>query len=242
MKIFFYIFISLVILLSFTATSYASSGIAKKIEEKIGLEEDATLQARVDIVGQKVASVCDRKDLIYTFKVLKGEEVNAFALPDGHIYLYKGLIDKVKNDDEIAAVIAHEIGHIAARHHEKRVRRAILTNIFDVIAVTGARTRRDKININNALIELTLSYSREEEIEADRLAAIYLKNTNYDPHAVISMIETLIKSEFEGPIKPKRRWRTHPYLSDRIKTAREEIEGHINFTDYINTPTQGVER
>ncbi len=242
MKTVYYIFISSIILLSFSATSYASSGVAKRIEDKIGLEEDAILQARVDIIGQKVTSVCDRKDLVYTFKVLKGEEVNAFALPDGHIYIFKGLVDKTKKDDEIAAVIGHEIGHIAARHHEKRTRRAILTNIFDIVAVTGASTRRNKININNALIELTLSYSREEEIEADRLAAIYLKKTDYDPHAVISTIEILIKSEFEGPIRPKRRWRTHPYLSDRIKTAREEIEGHINFTDYINTPTEGVER
>ena len=225
-----------------TTYSYAAKGIAKKIEEKIGLDEDATLQERVAIIGQKVATVSDRKDLVYTFKVLKGKETNAFVLPDGYIYIYRGLVDKTTRDDEIAAIFAHEIGHIAARHHQERSRRGLLMNIFSIIAVVGADTNRDKVEINNALIELTLSYSREEEIEADKLAAVYLKRANYDPEAVISMIEILIETEMEGPIKPKRRWRTHPYLSDRIKAAREEIHGYIDFVDYINTPTEGVER
>lgn len=238
-----FLFIFLIVsTLFFPAPSYAAKGIAKKIEEKIGLDEDATLQEKIDIIGQKIASVCDRKDIVYTFKVLKGEKANAFALPDGYIYIYRGLVDKVKSDDEIAAILAHEIGHIAARHHDARRRRGIIANIFRVVAVTGADTRQDKININNAIIELTLSYSREEEIGADRLAAIYLERANYNPEAVISMIQTLIKTGLEGPIRPKRRWRTHPYLSDRIKAAREEIHGYIDFIDYVNTPTEGVER
>ena len=161
-------------ILIFPAATYAAQGVAKKIEEKIGLDEDATLQERVAIIGQRVASVCDRKDIVYTFKVLKEKEANAFALPDGYIYIYRGLIDRTESDDEIAAVLAHEIGHIVARHHEKRRRRGLMANIFRLVAVTGAETRQDKININNAITELALSYSKEEEIEADKLTAVYL--------------------------------------------------------------------
>lgn len=238
-----FIFISIILSIFFlVSNTYASKGMARKIEEKIGLDEDTTLQERVDIIGQRIASVCDRKGLVYTFKVLKGEDVNAFALPDGYIYVYKGLIDKVKKDDEIAAVLAHEISHIAAGHHEKRLRRAILTDMFRIISVSQAPTIENKININNAIIELSLSYSREEEIEADKLSAVYLKRAGYDPMAVISMIEVLINSEMKGPVRPFHGWRTHPYLSDRIRAAREEISGNIDFMDYANTPTHGVER
>lgn len=238
----FFLLILVPLILLISTDTYAAKGIAKKIEEKIGLDENATLQKRVDVVGQKLSKVCDRKDIIYTFKVLKGEEINAFALPDGYIYTYRGLMDKVKSDDEIAAVLAHEMGHLAARHHAKRARRAIITDIFRIVAITEAETTANKININSAINELTLSYSRDEEIEADRLAAVYLKRAGYDPYAVISMINVLIKTELQGPIKPKRRWRTHPYLSDRIRAAREEIQGNIDFMDYANTPTQGAER
>ena len=159
-----------------------------------------------------------------------------------YIYIYRGLLDEIETDDQIAAVLAHEIGHIVVRHHEERARRNIMASIFRMVAVTGADTYQDKININNAVVELTLSYSREEEIEADTYSAKYVRAAGYNPEAVISMIEILIKTELEGPIRPKRRWRSHPYLSDRIKAAREEIYGQIDFMDYANTPTHGVER
>ncbi|MBN1406007.1 MAG: M48 family metalloprotease [Candidatus Omnitrophica bacterium] len=226
----------------FSAQAYAASGVAKKIEDKIGLDDNVTLQERVDAIGQKIAGACDRKDIIYTFKVLKDKDINAFALPDGYIYVYRGLVDKTKKDDEIAAVLAHEVAHIAAGHHKERLHRAILANIFSMVAISGASTNADRVNINTAIGELTLSYSREEEIEADMLSAVYLKRAGYDPQAVISMIQILVKSEMSGPIKPYRRWRTHPYLSDRIRAARKEISGNIEFMDYANTPTHGVER
>ena len=82
---FLHIFFLLFFILSFCSNSYAAKGIAQRIEEKVGLDEDATLQERVDAIGQKLAVVCDRKDIIFTFKVLKGEEINAFALVDGYI-------------------------------------------------------------------------------------------------------------------------------------------------------------
>ncbi len=233
----FILFISLI-----SSNTYAAKGIAKRIEEKIGLDEDATLQEKVDIIGQKLAAVCDRKDIVYTFKVLKPDKVNAFVLPNGYIYIYRGLIDKVKSDDEIAAVLGHEMAHIVAGHHDKRRRTGIIANIFRIVAISGADTIKDKININNAINALTLSYTREEEIEADKFSVTYLKRAGYDPEAAISMIEVLIKSELEGPIRPKRRWRTHPYLSARIRAMRKEIQGSIDFVDYINVPTHGVER
>ncbi|UCH12821.1 MAG: M48 family metalloprotease [Candidatus Omnitrophota bacterium] len=246
MKKYFFIFILTLFLILSTSflpsNLYAAKSIAVRIEEKVGLDEDATLQEKVDIIGQKLAAVCDRKDIVYTFKVLKPDKVNAFTLADGHIYIYRGLIDKFKSDDEIAAVLGHEIGHIVAGHHKKRRRTGIIANIFRIVAVGGADTIRDKININNAINELTLSYSREEEIEADEFSVTYLKRAGFNPEAAISMIEVLIKSELEGPIRPKRRWRTHPYLSDRIRAIRKEIQGSIDFVDYINVPTRGLER
>lgn len=237
------IFLSLFLLiLLFVDSAYAAKSMAKQVEDKMGLDEDATLQEKVDSIGQRIAAVCNKKGVVYTFKVLKGDDINAFALPDGNVYIFRGLIDKTSKDDEIAAVLAHEVGHITAGHHEERLKRSLLANIFRIISVSQAATIQDKVNINNAVVELTLSYSREEEIEADRLSAIYLKRAGFDPTAVVSMIEILIKSEMKGPIQPYHGLQTHPYLTDRIRAAHEEISGNIEFMDYANTPTHGIER
>ena len=242
MKHFKIIITYLVIFILSTGLNSFASSIAKRIEEKIGPEEDAPLQERIDGIGQKIVSVCDKKSIPYTFKVLKGDEVNAFTLPNGEVYVFKGLIDRTKTDDELAAVLGHEIGHVVANHHEERSRRSILTSIFKIVAITGAETSKDRYMINNALNELTLSYSQQEELEADKLSTIYLKRAGYNPEAVISMLDILKKYEMGGPIKPKRRWKTHPYIHERIRASREEISGRISFNDYINTPTQGIER
>ena len=77
MKNLFNIFLFLCLILFFPANSYAAKGIAQRIEEKVGLDEDATLQERVAVIGQKLADICERKDIIFTFKVLKGEDVKS---------------------------------------------------------------------------------------------------------------------------------------------------------------------
>jgi len=211
------------------------SSISKKIEKKFKTVDNWRLQNRVETIGQKLAAVCDRKDLPYYFEILSDDNDNAFAIPGGYVYMFKGLVDKLESDDEIAAVLAHEIGHINAEHHSKRKRGSIgytaLMLLIGQMETDPVSRRKAYIGIN----ELMMSYSREDELEADTLAVGYMRDAGFNPEANLSVLEKLRKINHEKPIRRKMYWRTHPYIDDRIKAVREQIFGKIEFEDYINT-------
>ncbi|MCK4673685.1 M48 family metalloprotease, partial [candidate division WOR-3 bacterium] len=95
--------------------------VAQDVESSEKLLNNQTVQNYVNKVGQKIAKVCDRKDVKYKFKVLDNKEINAFACPGGFIYIYSGLLKIFDNEAQLAAVLAHEIGHVVARHSIKRL-------------------------------------------------------------------------------------------------------------------------
>ena len=208
--------------------------ISKRIEKKFQSVDDWNLQNKIQTIGQKLAAVSDRKDISYHFEILDQKEINAFALPGGYVYLFKGLLDKVESDDEIAGVLAHEIGHIAARHTAKRVQGSISLNALAILLARMESDNLSKADAYRALTELMLQYSREDELEADKLAVKYMKIAGYNPQAIVTFLQRLRKIEYEKPIERAHIYRTHPYIADRIKTVKEEISGVIDFEDYIN--------
>ena len=212
--------------------------LSKKVEEKFDLDENYANQEKVSIIGQKLAKICDRKDLIFHFKVIDEDEDNAFALPGGYVYIFKGLIEKLE-DDEIAAVLAHEVGHVCAKHSMKRAQKSLGYGLLKLIAIRAAEDNYSRYKINEAINQLMVSYGRAEEIEADKLSVKYLNKGGYDPEAVISVLDKLLKWQMKGPIRPKRYYHTHPYLAARRAAARVEITGEMSFDDYMNvTPEE----
>ena len=89
---------------------------AEQIEARYGVLNDPQITDRVNRIGQSLVDVCGRKNLTYTFKVLNTEDVNALACPGGFIYVFKGLVDYMPSDAELAGVLGHEIGHVVKRH------------------------------------------------------------------------------------------------------------------------------
>ena len=119
--------------------------MGQSIYEKIMDEEkpvnDPLIQKRVEDIGKKIAAVCDRKEIEYHFQALEDDEINAFSLPGGYVMVFSGLIAKVANDDELAGVLAHEVGHIVARHAVKQLQGQLgytFLRILTAVAPGGA--------------------------------------------------------------------------------------------------------
>ncbi len=208
--------------------------ITKHVEKEYKPAEDPLIQAHLDNIGKKISSVCDRKEIAYHFRALEDEEVNAFALPGGFIYVNKGLIDKVSNDDELAAVLAHEVGHIVARHSIKKLQAMMGYSILRILFTQVPGSGEVGAAADAAFTEILLGYSRDDELLADKLGARYSRLAGYNPRAMVSFLEKLQEINRRKPPAPKSYFKTHPYVPDRIRTVKEEVGEKITFNDYIN--------
>jgi predicted Zn-dependent protease len=223
------------ILMSSQKEERIGSNLAEQVVEKFELEPDPLLQERVKTIGRKIAAVCDRRSIPYHFAVLADtDKVNAFSLPGGYVFIFTGMLDKMESDDELACVLAHEVGHIAARHSAKRAQGS-MGDLFLRLAVARAKIDgATRARINEALNQLIMSYSRDDEILADKLAIKYARLAGYNPEGTIIFLERLMEVQRKAPLKPYYHYRSHPHLSERLSVAKEEVYGAMEFRDYIN--------
>jgi len=210
--------------------------IADGIEKNpdITLDPDPIMTERVKQIGEKIASVSDRKEVSYTFRVIDDDDVNAFALPGGYIFIFRGLIEETESDDELASVIAHEIAHVVARHSVKRLQGGIGFNILQILMATTRAQNTNKINA--AIGQLVMAYSREDEALADKIAVKYLRESGYDPMAMIYFLEKLQEVRRKSPIRTYSAYRSHPLIANRIRMVKQELTGEVEFSDYMNKP------
>ena len=208
--------------------------IARQVEKEYKFAEDPLVQKRVEDIGKKIVSVCDRKDIDYYFYVLEDEEVNAVSLPGGFVYVNKGLVDKVANDDELACVIAHEVSHIVARHSIKKLQAMMGYSIIRLLTAPIPQTGQVGNAADLAFAQIITGYSREDELLADQLASKYTKLSGYDPHAMITFLKKLEEINRRKPARPYSYFKTHPYVPDRIRVVKQGLGEGMDFTDYIN--------
>lgn len=196
--------------------------------------DNPELAAYVQRIGEQVASHSHRANLIYRFTVLDSQDVNAFALPGGYIYITRGLLAYLNSEAELAAVLGHEIGHVTARHSVRQQSTATATGLIGAVlaGATGVQGAGDLANI--ASTALVRGYGREHELEADRLGAEYLARSNYDPQAMLRVIQVLKNQESFELQRAKEEGReprvyhglfsTHPENDQRLK----EVIGAAN--------------
>ena len=210
--------------------------VSRTVESRFKAENDALVQKKIQEIGDKLAAVSDRKEIRYYFKVLNEDEKNAFALPGGYVYIFKGLWKKIeKKDDLIAAVLAHEIAHICARHNIKRLQQSIGYGTLSILVAGGMNDGYSRSKAMVGINELLLSYSRNDELQADQLAVKYLSKAGYDPKAMMEVLAILRQEGRDRPVGQMHA-RTHPYIAERLKAIREKLNGgNIEFDDYINT-------
>ena len=208
--------------------------IARAVEKKFEFVDDPLIQKRVEDIGKKIVLVCDRQEIDYHFQVIEEEEVNAFALPGGFIYVNTGLIEKTANDDELACVLAHEVGHVVARHSVKRLQTMMGYNILRILIAQAPEGGKVVRGADMAFLEIISGYSREDELLADQLGARYAKRAGFNPEGMISFLEKLHDINRRKPMRPKSYIRTHPYVLDRIRVVKQELGKPLTFDDYIN--------
>jgi len=134
--------------------------VSEQVESKFKLDANYFNQEKVARIGKDIEDVSDRQELIFRFKVLDEEDVeNAFALPGGFIYIFKALLEKLE-DDEIAAILAHEVGHVCARHGIKRLQSGLGYQILQILVTSGARDSYSRRKAGEAFNQLMLANSR----------------------------------------------------------------------------------
>ena len=174
---------------------------ARRVEQEMGLLADPALVAYVQGVGQRLAAQSPRRDVEYRFQVIDRTEPNAFALPGGYVYVTRGLLVFVNSEDELAGVIGHEIGHVAARHSVQQISRAAPLAVVTGIgaAVTGVVSPglgRAVGGAGAAASELILApYSRDQEREADRVGQGLAAAAGWDPAGLPAFLKTLSREE-----------------------------------------------
>lgn len=210
--------------------------IAQKIKKDFEFTQDPLVQHRVETIGKKIVAVCDRQDISYYFFVLDDDEMNAFALPGGYIYLNKGLVDRADNDDEIAAVLAHEVSHVVARHSVKKLQAVMgysfMRFLMSNVPVKGTGSVLTGADI--AFMEILSGYSREDELLADQLGTRYLRSAGYNPRAMFSLLSKLQEYHRRQPLRQKAYFKSHPYVPDRVRIVKQELGEDVTFEDYIN--------
>jgi len=195
----------------------------RQIQKKMKILQDPKRQNRLDSISTKVSGFSDRKDLTYHFKIIDDKEFNAFAIPGGFIYVNAGLMDAT-TDDELACVLGHEIGHVAARHSVKKLQANLGYQIVMSIALglSGQQTMGQAMDIVFNLA--SLGYSRKDETLADKLAVKYARGAGFDPHGMITFFRKLEEeAKKKGGNLRIEFLSSHPNLQERIKNVEKEI-------------------
>jgi predicted Zn-dependent protease len=209
--------------------------LALEVEKQAKLVDDAIVGEYINRVGQNLVRNSDAK-MPVTFKVIDDDSVNAFTLPGGHIFVNSGLIRVAETEAELAGAMAHEIGHVAARHITRQETRAQLANIASTpLILLGGWTGYAVRQAAGMGIPMTfLSFSRAFEGEADLLGLEYMYKAGYDPTASIDIFERLEALQKTKPGLVAKIFSSHPMTLDRIRDAQKNINEILpNKPEYV---------
>ena len=234
------------------------------VEQFGGVYKDTKVAAYVQALGNRLAAASELPEIGWTFTVLNSDEVNAFAIPGGFVYVTRGLMALAENEAELAGVIAHEIGHVTALHSSARQAGGFYAGLGAMAA--GLFLGQTGAEVGNYLSRgLLQSYSRDQEFEADSLGVRYLSRTGFNTQAMATFLakmqaNTQLQNKIFG--RPKDQveqnsfFASHPRTSVRVTRAIREASitrsgnklGKVDYMEILNNmiyggdPEQGMIR
>jgi len=153
--------------------------------------------AYVREIGAKLASSSERPDLPWEFHVLDSKQINAFALPGGKVFFSRGLLEKMSNEAQVAAVMGHEVGHVTGKHINERISQStLLTGLITAVGVAGEASNKQWLQVLGVGGQLggavyLLKFGRDQESEADRLGIRYMAENGWNPIGMMQVMEIL---------------------------------------------------
>jgi predicted Zn-dependent protease len=195
-----------------------------------GLDPDQNAQALVDGVGRALVTQTEAGGTPYQFEfylLADPQTINAFALPGGPVFITRGLLDRLETEGQLAGVLAHEVGHVVARHSAEHIAKARLTEGLTGAAVIAVYDPNDPSSQQTAQVALligqlvNLKFGRDDELESDRLGVQFMSETGYDPRAMIRVMQ-ILASASEGA-RPPEFFSTHPDPDNRIARIEAAI-------------------
>jgi beta-barrel assembly-enhancing protease len=235
------------------AASTAACGISTQQEVQMGAEysaqinaqlpivQDAEINRYVNVLGDSISRLADDRGLDYTFYVVNANEVNAFAVPGGFIYVNRGLIDRTQNLSQLAGVLGHEIGHVVRRHSVQQMEKAQGANIGVVLGCTllnvcGSQAAQAAIQVGGSA--LFAKFGRDDEREADRDAITNVTRAGINPNGIPQMFQILLTERSRNPSAVEGWFATHPGEEERIAETTaliQQIDPAIIRTTTTNT-------
>ena len=202
---------------------------AQQVLKKEKISNDRQKTAMVKKVGKRIAKISNQKNFKWEFYLIDNEkQANAFCLPGGKVFVYTGLFKYIANEDELAAVMGHEIGHAIARHGAERMSRGQLAQISGSVlqaVMVGRGSPTSTAMVMQAFgigtqLGVMLPHSREQENEADHIGVVLAAKAGYDAKAALTFWEKFAKS---GKTPPEY-LSTHPAPANRIHNIRSIIK------------------
>ena len=214
--------------------------MSQEAEQGLVLVSDPIVTEYINRLAQNLVRNSDAK-VPFTVKVVRDEEVNAYALPGGYMYVNTGLVLAADNEAELAGVLAHEIAHVAARHATHNMSRRDLFNLCSIPAVFVAGPAGMAIRevTEIALPVEFMKFSRDAEREADLLGMEYAYAAGYDPAEMVNFFEKVQAEEKHKKGFLARAFDSHPMTEERVKRAQEEMAWMLPpREDYVVTTSE----
>jgi predicted Zn-dependent protease len=202
---------------------------AAEINQQLPILNDASVNNYINSLGRSIAQRGGRQ-IGYRFYVVNAPEVNAFAVPGGHVYLNRGLIERTRSMGELAGVLAHEIAHVELRHGVEQMERAQGANLAvnaAYILLGRAPSGVESAAINIGGTAWFASHSREAENESDAMGVELLVASGINPGGIPTFFQVLINEQQRTPSTVEQWFSTHPLTQDRV-TATQAMVNRYN--------------